>query len=85
MRTDASELEPIEKASRDELAALQLKRMRWSLHHAYNNVPLYRAKFDAAGVHPSDLKKLSDLTRFPFTDKEDLRADLEQAFAATFG
>ena len=66
-------IEPIEKASRDELAALQLERMKWSLQHAYDNVSHYRAAFDAAGVHPSDLKQLSDLARFPFTTKKDLR------------
>ena len=68
-----SELEPIERASRDELHALQLERLKWSLHHAYENVPHYRAAFDAAGVHPEDLKSLSDLAKFPFTDKKTLR------------
>jgi len=67
------ELEPIERASRDELQALQLERLKWSLHHAYENVPHYRAAFDAAGVHPEDLKSLGDLARFPFTDKKTLR------------
>ncbi|WP_421850881.1 phenylacetate--CoA ligase PaaK [Oricola sp.] len=66
-------LEPIEIASRDEIAALQLERMRWSLAHAYENVPFYRASFDAAGVHPDDLKSLADLGKFPFTGKSDLR------------
>ncbi|KPP89320.1 MAG: phenylacetyl-CoA ligase PaaK [Rhodobacteraceae bacterium HLUCCA08] len=66
-------LDPIETASRDEIAALQLERMTWSLRHAYDNVPFYRAKFDAAGVHPDDLKTLADLARFPFTVKTDLR------------
>ena len=66
-------LEPIETASTDELRALQLTRMRWSLQHAYDNSPHYRAKFDAAGVHPSALKQLSDLALFPFTTKADLR------------
>jgi phenylacetate-CoA ligase len=66
-------LEPIERASRDEIAALQFKRLRWSLRHAYENVPAYRAKFDQAGVKPDDLKDLSDLARFPFTSKGDLR------------
>ncbi|MDT3669078.1 MAG: phenylacetate--CoA ligase PaaK [Aromatoleum sp.] len=66
-------LDAIETASRDEIAALQLERMKWSLQHAYDNVPHYRASFDAAGVHPSDLKQLSDLARFPFTTKKDLR------------
>ena len=67
------DLEPIEKASRDELQALQLGRLRWSLAHAYENVPHYKAAFDAAGVHPSDLRSLADLARFPFTTKKDLR------------
>jgi phenylacetate-CoA ligase len=66
-------LEPIEKASRDEIAALQLKRLKWSLRHAYDNVPAYRAKFDRAGVTPADLGSLDDLPRFPFTTKADLR------------
>ncbi|MFF0452858.1 phenylacetate--CoA ligase PaaK [Nocardia africana] len=65
----------IEFADRDRLAALQLERMYWSLHHAYTNVPHYRAAFDAAGVHPSDLRELSDLARFPFTTKAELRAN----------
>ncbi|MBT0961095.1 phenylacetate--CoA ligase PaaK [Denitromonas iodatirespirans] len=67
------ELEAIETASRDELQATQLKRMQWSVQHAYDNVPHYRAKFDEAGVHPSDLKTLADLAKFPFTGKQDLR------------
>ena len=66
-------LEPIERASRDEIAALQLERMQWSVRHAYENVPHYRAKFDAHGVHPDELKTLSDLAKFPFTQKQDLR------------
>ena len=73
-RTPApSELEPIERASRDELQALQLQRMQWSLRHAYDNVPHYRAAFDAAGVHPDDLRTLADIARFPFTTKKELR------------
>ena len=73
-RTPApSDLEPIERASRDELQALQLQRLKWTLKHAYDNVPHYRAAFDAAGVHPGDLRTLADLTRFPFTAKKDLR------------
>lgn len=67
------DLDPIETASIDEIRALQLDRLRWSLRHAYNNVPMYRAKFDAAGVHPDDLHDLSDLAKFPFTLKSDLR------------
>jgi phenylacetate-CoA ligase len=68
-----SDLDPIEIASRDEIAALQLARLRWSLSHAYENVAHFRQAFDAAGVHPDDLKDLSDLARFPFTVKQDLR------------
>jgi phenylacetate-CoA ligase len=68
-----SDLDPIEIASRDEIAALQLARLRWSLWHAYENVAHYRQAFDAAGVHPNDLKDLNDLARFPFTVKQDLR------------
>ncbi len=68
-----SGLEPIEKASKEELQALQLERMKWSIKHAYDNVPHYRAKYDAAGVHPDDLKQLSDLAKFPFTTTADLR------------
>jgi phenylacetate-CoA ligase len=67
------ELEPIETASRDELSALQLTRLKWSLRHAYDNVAHYRNAFDQAGVHPSDLKDLTDLALFPFTSKADLR------------
>jgi phenylacetate-CoA ligase len=66
-------LEPIERASIDELRALQLQRLRWSLQHAYDNSPVYRRKFDAAGVHPQDCRSLSDLAKFPFTSKADLR------------
>ena len=68
-----SSLDPIEIASLDEIRALQLERLQWSLAHAYQNVAMYRDRFDAAGVHPSDLKSLSDLARFPFTYKNDLR------------
>ena len=68
-----SDLEPIETASQDELQALQLSRLQWSLQHAYDNVPHYRAAFDTAGVHPSDCRELADLARFPFTSKADLR------------
>ena len=66
-------LEQIEKASRDELQDIQLRRLKWSLEHAYANVGCYRKKFDEAGVHPSDLKELSDLSGFPLTDKRDFR------------
>jgi phenylacetate-CoA ligase len=67
------ELDAIETASRDEVQALQLQRLRWSLKHAYDNVPHYRKAFDDKGVHPDDLKQLSDLAKFPFTTKKDLR------------
>jgi len=78
-----SKLEPIEKASRDELHALQLQRMKWSLKHVYDNVPHYRQKYDAAGVHPDDLKQLSDLAKFPFTTKLDLRDTYPYGMFAT--
>ena len=68
-----ADLEPIETASRDELAALQVQRLRWSLRHAYDNVAHYRAAFERVGVHPGDLETLDDLARFPFTTKADLR------------
>ena len=68
-----SKLEPIEKASLDELQALQLRRMKWSLQHAYDNVAHYKKKFDEAGVHPEDLQALCDLAKFPLTAKQDLR------------
>ena len=67
------DLEPIETASRDEIAALQLNRLKWSLAHAYENVPATRRRFDEAGVHPDDLARLEDLRKFPFTTKADLR------------
>ena len=80
LRTDGSALshgglalDPIETASRDELKALQLDRLKWSLRHAYDHVAHYRGKFDAAGVHPDDLRSLEDLRHFPFTTKSDLR------------
>src|SRR5579862_4626718 len=66
-------LEPIETVSADELRTLQLERLQWSLRHAYENVPHYRKTFDAAGIHPDDLKDLSDLKNFPFTTKASLR------------
>jgi len=67
------QIEPIEQASVDELRALQLARLKEAVHHAYERVPHYRQKFDAAGVHPGDLKSFADLARFPFTSKDDLR------------
>ena len=73
MSIEPASLEPIERASRDELTALQLTRLRWSLAHAYRNVSHYRAAFDAAGVRPEDLNELADLARFPFLNKSDFR------------
>ena len=70
---DRFPLEPIEKCSRQELEAVQLERLRWSLEHAYANVPRYREKFDAAGVNPAQCRSAADLARFPFTTKADLR------------
>lgn len=70
-----STLDPIETASRDEIEALQLDRLKWSLKHAYQNVPHYKAAFEATGVHPDDLTSLSDLAKFPFTTKQHLRAN----------
>ena len=67
------ELEPIERASRDEMQAIQLERLRWSLGHAYRNVPHYKRAFDRAGARPEDLRSLADLAKFPFTTKTDLR------------
>ena len=66
-------LDPIEKASRDEIAALQIERLKQTLRQAYDNVPAYRAKFDRHGVHPDDFRQLDDLRKFPFTTKQDLR------------
>ncbi|MEO7938568.1 MAG: AMP-binding protein, partial [Burkholderiaceae bacterium] len=68
-------LEPIERASRDEISALQLERLKATLDNVYRHVPHYRQAFDAAGVHPDDLHSLQDLSRFPFTTKQDLRAN----------
>ena len=70
----AEDLEPIERASRDELEALQLERLRSTLRHAYAHVELYRSRFDEAGVGPDDCRGLADLARFPFTVKDDLRS-----------
>ena len=67
------ELDAIETASRDEISALQLQRLKWSLQHAYDNVAHHKKAFDAKGVHPSDLKTLADLAKFPFMTKSDLR------------
>ena len=76
MRTrppERHELDPIEIASRDEIGALQLTRLRWTLRHAYDHTAHYRRAFDQAGVHPDDLRTLADLDRFPTTTKDDLR------------
>ena len=67
------DLEPIEVASIDEIKALQLDRLKWSINHAYTNVAFYKKKYDEIGIHPSDLKHLEDIKLFPFTTKEDLR------------
>ena len=75
IQVNQSELEPIEKASQDELRALQLLRLKATLQHAYDHVPHYRQRFDAQGIHPTDLKELSDLSKFPFTSKDDLRSN----------
>ena len=71
--SEARALEPIETASRDEIEALQLQRLRWTVQHAYDNVPHYRQAFDAKCVHPSDLRELKDIAKLPFTVKKDLR------------
>ena len=70
---DKKTLDAIEIASIDEIRTLQIKRLKWSLHHAYDNVEMYRERFDAANIHPNDFKSFSDLTKFPFTYKDDLR------------
>src|ERR1017187_7862592 len=67
------ELDDAERASRDEIMALQTRRLAWSLAHAYDNVAHYKHAFDKAGAHPSDFRQLSDLSKFPFTVKTDLR------------
>ena len=67
--------DPIETATRDEIAAVQLERIGWTLNHAYRNVPHYRTAFDAAGVHPDDFRQIEDLSKFPFTTKQDLRTN----------
>src|SRR6201995_2778600 len=69
----SAEMNDAERASRDEIMALQTKRLAWSLKHAYDNVAHYRRSFDAAGVHPTAFRELSDLGKFPFTVKTDLR------------
>ncbi|MDX7998643.1 phenylacetate--CoA ligase [Xenorhabdus sp. Reich] len=66
-------LNSLEFASLDEIQAYQVKQIKWTLNHAYNNVPMYRRKFDAAGVHPNDFRQLEDIRKFPYTTKQDLR------------
>src|SRR5271166_2945706 len=75
LRPSKSDLDPIEIASRDEIAALQRRRLAATLTLAYENVPHYKAAFDVKGVHPADFKNLEDLRQFPFTSKADLRAN----------
>ncbi len=72
-RPQAADLDPIEKASRDEISALQLERLKWSVRHSYDNVEPYRKRCQEKGVHPDDLKQLADLAKFPFMTKTDLR------------
>ena len=64
-----------ERMSRDELEATQLRRLQQTVRNAYENVPFYRRSFDAAGVHPDDIRALADVARLPFTTKDDLRAE----------
>ncbi len=73
LKPDRGDLDPIEIASRDEIAALQLDRLQWSVNHAYSNVAHYRAAFDKQGVHPGDIKQLADIASLPFTVKDNLR------------
>ena len=73
LKPEPAELDRYEIASREDIRALQRERLAWSLRHAYDNVPHYRARFDAAGVHPDQFKDLPDLAKFPFTLKTDLR------------
>ncbi len=73
LKPEPAELDRYEMASREDIRALQRERLAWSLRHAYDNVPHYRAKFDAAGVHPDQFRDLPDLAKFPFTLKTDLR------------
>ena len=73
LTADPKTLDPIELASQDEISSLQLLRMKWSVRHAYNNVPFYKQKFDSVGVHPDHLVGLEDIKKFPLTTKQDLR------------
>ncbi|HRX40248.1 MAG TPA: hypothetical protein P5072_12495, partial [Parvularculaceae bacterium] len=79
----APSLDDGEKLTREELSALQLERMKWSVRHAYENSAHYRASFDAAGVKPEELQTLADLAKFPFTVKDDLRRAYPFGFFAT--
>lgn len=80
---DTATLDPLETASVDELRATQVKRLKWSLKHAYDNVPFYRHSFDKAGVHPDDIQALEDLAKLPFTTKADLRDNYPFGMLAT--
>src|SRR5690554_7159098 len=81
--SDTSSLDHLETASLDELRATQVKRLQWSLKHAYENVPFYRQSFDKAGVHPEEVKSLEDLGKLPFTTKADLRDNYPFGMFAT--
>ena len=76
-------LDPMETASIDQLRATQLERLQWSVQHAYDNVPMYKQRFDEKGVHPSDIKQLSDISKLPFTHKSDLRDNYPYGLFAT--
>lgn len=76
-------LDPLETASVDQLRATQLQRLQWSVQHAYDNVPMYKQRFDEQGVHPSDIKQLSDISKLPFTYKNDLRDNYPYGMFAT--
>src|ERR1700752_5410665 len=80
---NAAPLEPIERASQDELQALQLTRLKWSLQHAYDRVRHYRERFSALGLHPSNLRTLEDLAKYPFTVKDALRRNYPFGMLAT--
>jgi len=82
-RINTATLDPLETASVDELRATQVKRLKWSLKHAYDNVPFYRQSFDKAGVHPDDIQTLEDLAKLPFTTKADLRDNYPFGMLAT--
>jgi len=76
-------LDPLETASVDQLRATQLERLQWSVQHAYDNVPMYKQRFDEKGVHPSDIKELADISKLPFTYKNDLRDNYPYGMFAT--